>query len=126
MDALLSWLTSFWHTIGQAGSVILKDLGNPAGAAVSTLIGGLIAAAAAWLVQHSAIKAARRERLAVKQQADLATAFTTVVKVIKMYSNIQNVRGTLKWAEVRMKMLDFKELFSRGMSCHHSPPSRRR
>ena len=108
MDASLSLLTSFWQTLGQAGSVILESLGNPAGAAVSTLIGGLIAAAAAWLVQHSATKAARRERLAVKQQADLATAFTTVVKVIKMYSNIQNVRGTLKWAEVRLKKPEFK------------------
>lgn len=75
---------------------------------MSTLIGGLIAAATSWLVQLSATRVAQRERLAAKQQADLATAFTTVVKVIKMYSNIHNVRGTLKWAEMLMKKPEFK------------------
>jgi hypothetical protein len=109
---LLSWLTSFWHALGEAGSVILTDLGNPTGASVSTLIGavvgGLIAGGATWLVQRSATREARRERLAAKQQADLAVAFTTVVKVIRMYTQIQSVRGTLKWAEVRLMMDDMK------------------
>lgn len=48
------------------------------------------------LIQITGSRIAQRERLAVKRQEDLATAFSAMVKIIKIFSAISNIRSDIK------------------------------
>lgn len=68
----------------------MSSLGGLGGQFWSTLIGavggGIIAGAAGLGEQIFGVRAARKERLAAKEQQDLATAFSVMVKVVKIVS----------------------------------------
>jgi hypothetical protein len=69
------------------------------GAIVGAIVGGLIS----FLLQIYGVKIAQRERLASKRQSDLATAFNVTVKVIKMMSNLRNLKKIVDQAVERLK-----------------------
>ena len=78
----------------------LGDLSTLSGTIWATLIGAVVGSvtggAINLLIQITGIRIAQRERLAVKRQEDLATAFSAMVKIIKIFSAISNIRSDIK------------------------------
>jgi hypothetical protein len=69
---------------------------------IGAVLGGVIAGVTSYLVQRTAVKAARNERLDAKREAEIAVAFNTVAKVIKMFSVFRTIRGVIREALARL------------------------
>lgn len=70
---------------------------------IGAVIGSVIAGAISYLVQRSAVKAARQERGNAKRETDLAVAFNTMAKIIKMFSVFRAMRGLIAEAVARLE-----------------------
>jgi hypothetical protein len=78
---------------------MMDGLGGLGGTFWATLIGAIVGAVVGGtitlLIQINGVRIARNERLETKRQDDLATAFSAMVKVIKMLSNIGHIRAEI-------------------------------
>jgi hypothetical protein len=82
------------------------DLGGLGGTFWATLIGVIVGAGVGgiitFLIQISGVRIARNERLEAKRQDDLATAFSAMVKIIKMLSNIGHIRTEIAAVQAKL------------------------
>jgi hypothetical protein len=85
----------------------LPDLSALSGTVWATLIGAVVGSVTGGiinlLIQVNGIRIARRERLATKRQEDLATAFSVMVKVIRMLSSIAQIRVEVSASQKRLE-----------------------
>lgn len=80
-------------------SATIDSLGALGGQFWSTLIGAVVGAIVGGMIsfglQVHGVTATRNERLAARRQEDLAIAFSVIVKVIKVMSNIGHIKAAL-------------------------------
>jgi len=92
---LVEKLLTAWILFG-ATKLDTGNLGGLGGTFWSTLIGAVVGAVVggfiSYLLQRQSAHEARQERLDAKRQENIATAFSTMVKVIKMLSSIAGIR----------------------------------
>ena len=77
-----------WNGISELSGTIWATL---IGAVAGSVTGGIIN----LLIQSNGVRIARVERLAAKRQENLATAFSVMVKIIKMLSGIGHIKAEI-------------------------------
>ena len=91
MTAFLGGLTGpFWPTL--------------IGAVVGAVVGGIIT----FGIQVNGVRIARQERVAAKRQEDLAAAYGTMVKLVKILTTFRHVAETMLEAKTMLETPRFK------------------